>query len=680
MRTILNFTLFMLMFCAACLSALAQSANDVFQLPDGQARAAYQVDIEAVLREKYRQKIETGVNDSILQWSIVDGELPAGLMIRTNGQVAGIPETPRERPYVFRVKVVDQAISNSSSLMISLSLVIAPPRLRLARIEGPALVPMENSTKPSQGSGPQLTDASETSGADVSRTAVMTSQPDVKDSNHLPAPPDVAASRSGGGGILKKIAGIAGLPNGSDKAKGCQTGSKARRVVSDEAHTPLEGDTSNQNTCVEFHNLNTLKYRYEFNTKITRSEGPDLSTLAFLPKVTLTTTTAAAQARTAAPEADTPGPRKIMNNELKSLDERFNKVSLKLHDAETDLRSAEELINQRVTAAQDAHNRSLRVANSADLYLQSNNTTPLLTEVNNTKGEVDTARKLEWPSPQLAKVMTNLNEHTKALESLRFNEDGKLDISQAAWTEWIGANQDRYTRVRDRIAELKTKINTDNDGLTAFNQTKDKLAGWFLVLENVDNQKEKAFKQEAFVSCQTDEAESKSNQLTITKTDRTVANATAVTREVLKVSCYSRVAFTAGFNFSTLDEKEFSVVNSAGTDSSTTVKKFGFTNRSSFRPNPLALLNFRFTEYPNFNWHASFGAVVDLKGQTGTDVEPIAGVSFSIRRLLFITPFALHFGRVNKLAGGFKEGDVVPDSIATPPIEKAWKVGYTGGI
>ena len=155
MRTILNFTLCMLMFCAACLSALAQSGNDVFQLPDGQARAAYQADIEAVLREKYRQKIETGVNDSILQWSVVDGELPAGLMVRTNGQVAGTPETAREQPYVFRVKVVDRALVNSSSLTISLSVVIAPPRLRLARIEGPALVPMEGSTPSSQGSGPQ---------------------------------------------------------------------------------------------------------------------------------------------------------------------------------------------------------------------------------------------------------------------------------------------------------------------------------------------------------------------------------------------------------------------------------------------------------------------------------------------------------------------------------------------
>jgi Putative Ig domain len=692
MRTLLHFTLCMLMFCVACLSALAQSGNDVFQLPDGQARAAYQVDIEAVLREKYRQRIETGVNNSILQWSVVDGELPAGLTIRTNGQVAGTPETPRERPYVFRVKVVDRSMADSSSLMISLSVVIAPPRLRLARIEGPALVPMDNSTPASQGSGPQLSDASETSGPDVSRTPVMTSQPEVKNNSHLPAPVDVATSRSGGGGILKKIAGMAGLPNKPKTPKRCEAGSSARRMVSDEAHTPLEGDTSNQNTCVEFHNLNTLKYRYEFNTKTTRTEGPDLSTLPFLPKITPTAATPAPKANTPPPGENTPGVIAMdrrtpgianaineIKDDLRVLDERFNTVASNLNEAENELRNVEELINQRVTAAQNAHSRSIRLANAADLYLQSNNTAPLLTEVRQTKGDVDTARKLEWPSAELTTVMTNLNELTIALEGLRFDNLGKQDISQEAWTEWIAANQDRYSRVRDRIAELKTKINTDNGGLEAFNTTKNKLDGWFLVLENVDNQQAAAFRQEAFVSCQTDEAESKSNQLSITKTDRTVQNASAVTREVLKVSCYSRVAFTAGFNFSTLDEKEFSVVNSAGTEGAT-VKKFGFTNRSSFRPNPLALLNFRFTEYPNFNWHASFGAVVDLKGQTGTDVEPIAGVSFSFRRFLFITPFALHFGRVNKLAGGFKEGDVVPESIATPPIEKAWKVGYTGGI
>jgi hypothetical protein len=55
-------------------------------------------------------------------------------------------------------------------------------------------------------------------------------------------------------------------------------------------------------------------------------------------------------------------------------------------------------------------------------------------------------------------------------------------------------------------------------------------------------------------------------------------------------------------------------------------------------------------------------------------------VSVALRRFFFITPFALHFGRVPKLAGGFNVGDLVPDSVATPPIEKSWKIGYTAGV
>ena len=694
MRTILNFTLCMLMFCAACLSALAQSGNDVFQLPDGQARAAYQADIEAVLREKYRQKIETGVNDSILQWSVVDGELPAGLMVRTNGQVAGTPETARERPYVFRVKVVDRALVNSSSLTISLSVVIAPPRLRLARIEGPALVPMESSTPSSQGSGPQLSDASEKSEPDVSRTPVMTSQPEVKNNNHLPAPADVPASRSGGGGILKKIAGIVGLQvDTPSEPKGCEPGSGARPEESDELHNKLEGDTSNQNTCVKFRNLNRLKYRIEFNTKTTRSEGPDISSLPFLPKLALTPSTPTTPPSDKAPspgflsartgpltalkkedrEAAIANAEKEFKDETAKLNAAFNLARIALNDAETTLREdVEKKINENNTALENAHAHAKGVAKDADDKLQVSNTKGLLQEVNDVLEEIENALGNKWPADDILRVLSTLDGVTGQLEDLRGL------VSEDVWKEWLVANQDRYNRVRDRVTELKNKVSSFNS--KDFDDAKIVLTGWQRVFKNVQEKKESAFEESVFVSCHTDEAESKSNQLSITKTDRTVPNATAVTREVLKVSCYSRVALTAGFNFSTLDEKEFSVVNSAGADSGSTVKKFGFTNRSSFRPNPLALLNFRFTEYPNFNWHASFGAVVDLKGQTGTDVEPVAGVSFSIRRLIFITPFALHFGRVNKLAGGFKEGDVVPDSIATPPIEKAWKVGYTGGI
>jgi hypothetical protein len=685
----------MLMFCAACLSALAQSGNDVFQLPDGQARAAYQVDIEAVLREKYRQKIETGVNNSILQWSVVDGELPAGLTVRTNGSVAGTPEAPRERPYAFRVKVVDRALADSSSLMISLSVVIAPPRLRLARIEGPALVPVDNSTPPSQGSGPQLSDASETSGPDVSRTAVMTSQPEVKNNNHLPAPADVAASRSGGGGILKKIAAMAGLQgagaNTPSKPKGCEPGSRSRSQESDELKNALEGDTSTQNTCVTFLNLNTLKYQISFNTKTTRTEGPDISSLPFLPKLTLTTSTpttppsdkapspAFLSARTAnvtvkaEKEAATKEAEKDFKEEIDKLNDAFNLARLALNDAETTLREdVEKKINENNTALENAHARAKGVANSADNALRQGNTKGLLQEVDDVLTEIKNALDNKYPADDILRVLSTLDDVTARLEDLRSL------VSEDVWKEWLVANQDRYNRVRDRVTELKNRVSSLNSN--AFDNGKRVLTGWQRVYKNVQDSRESAFQDSVFVSCHTDEGETKSSKLTISKTDRTIENASAITREVLTVNCYSRIAFTAGFNFSTLDEKEFSVVNSAGADSGSTVKKFGFTNRSSFRPNPLALINIRFTDQPNINWHASFGAVVDLKGQTGTDVEPIAGVSFSIRRLIFITPFALHFGRVNKLAGGFKEGDVVPESIATPPIEKAWKVGYTGGI
>lgn len=682
--------------------AHADSTSEVFLLPNSCVGEAYQLDIEALLREKYRLKIVT-TREAILQWSLVDGELPAGLTIRSDGKVAGTPETYREKPYVFSVSVVDRTVGNSAPLLIPLSVIVAPPRLRLARIEGPALVPIDNAASPSRGNEnePQASDVPTTPAPEGSREP--NPMPEVRNNNHPPLPTEVTDAPSENRGFLSKIVSVVGFQDGGSgstmKPKGCDPGSKANRLPSDEELKPLEGDTSTQNTCVEFTNLNTLKYRYEFNTKTTRTEGPDLSTLPFLPKITPTTAAAPAKANTPAPTTNTPGviarsarmpgtdknkkeadARNALEAELKLLDRRFNTVSQGLFSVEGDLHNVEELINQRITEVQNAHNKSVLLANAAGSYLGSGDTTTLLTKVGQTKTAVDTALTLDWPAADLTSVMNDLNELTRGLESLRFDMTGNQDISQEAWTEWMAANQDRYSRVRDRIAELKTKVTTISGGVIAFNEAKNVLSGWQLVLDNVDNQKAAAFTRKVFVSCHTDEAETKSNKLTISKTDRTTANATEVTRDVLTVNCYSRVAFTAGFNFSTLDEKEFSVVNSAGTESGTTVKKFGFTNRSSFRPNPLALVNIRFTDQPTINWHASFGAVVDLKGQTGTDVEAVAGVSFSLRRLIFITPFALHFGRVNKLAGGFKEGDVVPESIATPPIEKAWKVGYTGGI
>jgi hypothetical protein len=172
-------------------------------------------------------------------------------------------------------------------------------------------------------------------------------------------------------------------------------------------------------------------------------------------------------------------------------------------------------------------------------------------EVDNLSGEVEKAIANEWPSDKILAVMTTLDEVTARLEDLRSL------VSEEVWKEWLVANQERYNRVRDRVTELKTRVSSLNS--KDFDDGKKVLARCQSFLKNVHNQGTNAFEQQAFVSCHTDEGESKSPKLTIIKTDRTIENPTAVTREVLTVQCYSRVAFTAGFNFSTLDEEDFSV-------------------------------------------------------------------------------------------------------------------------
>jgi len=681
MKTLLSLAFCLLLtFSGVPLTARANITTEVYLLPESRAGQAYQSDIEAVLRDKYSLQIETSKSDSILQWFLLDGELPPGLTLRTNGSVVGTPSTYRAQPYQFRVRVIDQSVNNAEQLVIPLSITVAAPGLRLSRINGPTLVRSDDATL-------SRSNAAKQPGGPRAEGQVATPE-------SAGASESVIVPVSASGPTSVKPAVQSDTKPDKSKEKGCGN-RNTRKAVSDEAHTPLEGDTSTQNTCVQFRNLNTLKYRIEFSNKTTRTEGPDISSLPFLPKLTLTSTSTPATAGTAAPGEDavpvaalskriagTKAQAKArIESDLEKLDRRFNEVVKGLTVLEIDIRTnVEEQINQRTSAIENAHKQSVRLANNAGFYLQSGNVTGLLNEVKQTKDVVDPAVRAEWPSQEITNALNNLSDRALDLERLRLDESGNQDISQESWTAWLEVNQDRLTRVRERITELTTKVNTANNGLDDFNTAKNILADWQLVINNVHNQQAAAFEQEAYVSCQTDEGEGKTSLLTISKTDRTVSNPTTVSREVLTVHCYSRISLTAGFNFSTLDEKEFSVVESAGETPGTTVKKFGFTNRSSFRPNPLALLNIRFTDNPVINWHASFGAVVDLKGQTGTDVEPIAGVSFSIRRLIFITPFALHFGRVNKLAGGFNEGDVVPEGIATPPIEKAWKVGYTGGI
>jgi hypothetical protein len=607
-----------------------------FALPDGHAAEAYSADLQSVLREKYRLKIETGTRSSILQWSFVDGDMPQGLTVRTDGTIAGTPKAPRAQPYRFRVRVFDAAGNNPEPLVLDFSISIAASRLRLTKINAPALTPLDEAGPPDGApvAGPAVAPdervpAAPARGADrnpplaadtgAANKALPVSdagaQPATGMSDRTPTPATTARRDSAGTGIFSKLTGVLGRGQGNRHGSARHGGSgghngcpsNSHTVESDEAHTPLQKDTSTQNTCVEFTNLNTLKYRVEFNEERTTTAGPDISSLPFLPKITPTTASAVTPAASSTPSPASPVVAALMartagndkaaaanrlGGELHLLDERFNNVRNNLSQAEETLRTTvEDPINDAVAKVQDAHKASLRLANGADVYLQSGSMNTLLGEVAAVKNAIDGAMAKTWPAAEIGNVLRILNDLTTQLEDLRFDNQGNQDVSQEAWAEWIGNNQDRYNHVRDRIAELKTKVNTIGAGAGAFSDSKNVLAEWQLIITNVNNQGEAAFRQEAFVSCHNDEGENQSSKLTISKTDRTSSNQAAATREVLTVNCYSRVALTAGFNFSTLDEKEFSVVQSAGSQPGTVVKKFGFTSRSSFRPNPLMLLN-----------------------------------------------------------------------------------------
>ena len=161
MKTLLSLTFcLLLMFSGVPLTARANTTTEVYVLPESRAGQSYQSDIEAVLRDKYSLQVETSKSDSILQWFLLDGELPPGLTLRTNGSVVGTPSTYRPQPYQFRVRVIDQSVNNGEQLVIPLSIAVAAPGLRLSRITGPTLVrsddaALSRSKAPKQSGGPR---------------------------------------------------------------------------------------------------------------------------------------------------------------------------------------------------------------------------------------------------------------------------------------------------------------------------------------------------------------------------------------------------------------------------------------------------------------------------------------------------------------------------------------------
>jgi len=132
----------LIVFYGMPLPVLAQGTPETFTLTEGTSGEVYRANIETILREKYRLRIETAASSSILQWAFVSGDMPSGLTLRTDGLIIGIPNVSESQILRFRAKVFDAAEPKHVPLVLYFSLSINVPSLKLTKITAPRLTIM----------------------------------------------------------------------------------------------------------------------------------------------------------------------------------------------------------------------------------------------------------------------------------------------------------------------------------------------------------------------------------------------------------------------------------------------------------------------------------------------------------------------------------------------------------
>jgi hypothetical protein len=143
---------------------------------------------------------------------------------------------------------------------------------------------------------------------------------------------------------------------------------------------------------------------------------------------------------------------------------------------------------------------------------------------------------------------------------------------------------------------------------------------------------------------------------------------------LITVECTSPFVMSAGVAFSSITERDFVIQKDSDGQN-----RFATDAHSNFHPLPLAMVNMRYKEFNRF-WalYGSFGVAANIKGQSagGSDPEYLfTPLTFGFFRTAFISP-ALHIGRDVRLGSNFHEGDIVPASITTPPLQKSYKMGF----
>jgi len=396
---------------------------------------------------------------------------------------------------------------------------------------------------------------------------------------------------------------------------------------------------------ITLRNLNVLRYEIAIGKDVHFTAGPDLAGLPFIPVIP-----SAGEAKEGA--ASSPA----------SSDAAIGRIRAMVTGVETTYGTLRGRVTERTRLVAGAASRLDALLRSSDAVLQTNGVAALLSRLRELKLEEGTAAA--WPiGAELETELVRLAAIESELSAVAAPQAGSADASAHAY-------------LKARIPQLRTALEAFRDSgeiATAFRRSQDDLRRWQQITQSIVDGEGGSFERVIPSDCGFQFDSTKEAKLELVTRDRLTANAPEVRRELVTVVCSTPLSVSGGFGFSFVDEATFALVASKPDSGDTAVAKFGVSARSTYRPLPALLLNTRMYEADDvWSIHASGGAVVDIStGEAGTDIEFIIGPTLAIGRTFFVTA-GWHWGRVEKLAGGFSEGDTVPQGMTTPPIEKSW--------
>jgi hypothetical protein len=230
------------------------------------------------------------------------------------------------------------------------------------------------------------------------------------------------------------------------------------------------------------------------------------------------------------------------------------------------------------------------------------------------------------------------------------------------------------------IAELDTnsKLYTD------FRAAQDGLLQWQRRLQSTldvwddSEDEDHAFELRLVASCAFSLGRTKTTAIQLVKVDKAPGAGGSTTIPLVTVECTSPFSVSAGVEFSTQGEREFSIQSVATvTNPPATQNLFVSTVHSGVHPLPIGAINVRLYEPGDlFAVHGTFGMSGNFRSQSqgGSNAEFLAGPSISFFRTAFIT-MGVHIGEKVRLIGA-TEGQPAPTGLNQPPLQKSYKPSF----